>query len=250
MLSQFLTSYSLKGDIIARTKEYGNLPILKIEILPYFKEERMKIEYNNSILTCDFSKAFFHDKKDYKLKIIIGVNEFENPIVIEDLNSDSVNEIEIKDIIDDNYTIELYYYSYYSGIRNKDTKISLKNDVIMFGDIVKARFNAKKQIIFDKCRISEGNKKIKNNIITNIKYLYDDGENRVYEGNLKTPYTKNSKIIFYADHPDMIRKVFFVSKSAIENKKEANFDINKNSIVNDNNTGIGIYHMSSIYLKK
>lgn len=250
LLSQFLASNRKKGKFVAKTRDYSVLPILKIEIAPYFKESNMELEFDEGILTCDFSKAFFHDKKDYKLKLIIGTEEFEEPIVLEDLNCDSVNEVSIDDLEDDNYTIELYYYSEYTGIRSKDIKIMLNNDCFMFGDIVKASFNAREQVVFDKCRTSEGNKKIKDNVISDLKFAFDEGENRVYEGTLKTPYAKKAKVIFYADEPDMIRKVFFIYGANSEIRKEANYDLNKNSMVSDEPVDGKVYHMSSIYIRR
>lgn len=249
-LSQFLASIHKKGKFIVKTIDYGVLPIFKIEIAPYFKEENMELEFNEGILTCDFSKAFFHEKKEYKLKLIIGTEEFEEPIILDGLNCNSANKITIDNLDDDNYTIELYYYSEYSGIRSEDVKIMLKNDYFMFGDIVKANFNARKQVDFVKCLTLEGNKKIKDNIVYDIKYLFNDGENRVYEGVLKTPYIKKAKVIFYADKPDMIRKVFFVFGVNSEIKKEANYDLNKNSMVSDEQVDGKIYHISSIYVRK
>ena len=250
LLSQFLASNRKKGKFVAKTRDYSVLPILKIEIAPYFKESNMELEFDEGILTCDFSKAFFHDKKDYKLKLIIGTEEFEQPIVLEDLNCDSINEVSIDDLEDDNYTIELYYYSEYTGIRSKDIKIMLNNDCFMFGDIVKASFKAREKVVFDKCRTSEGNKKIKDNVIYDIKFAFDEGENRVYEGTLKTPYAKKAKVIFYADEPDVIRKVFFIYGANSEIRKEANYDLNKNSLVSDEPVDGKIYHMSSIYIKR
>ena len=250
LLSQFLASNRKKGKFVAKTRDYSVLPILKIEIAPYFKESNMELEFDEGILTCDFSKAFFHDKKDYKLKLIIGTEEFEQPIVLEELNCDSINEVSIDDLDDDNYTIELYYYSEYTGIRSKDIKIMLNNDCFMFGDIVKASFNAREKVVFDKCRTSEGNKKIKDNVIYDIKFAFDEGENRVYEGTLKTPYAKKAKVIFYADEPDVIRKVFFIYGVNSEIRKEANYDLNKNSLVSDEPVDGKIYHMSSIYIKR
>lgn len=250
LLSQFLASNRKKGKFVAKTKDYSVLPIFKIEIDPYFKESNMELEFNEGTLKCDFSKAFFHDKKDYKLKLIIGTEEFEEPIVLEDLKCDSVNEVSIDGLEDDNYTIELYYYSEYSGIRSKDIKIMLKDDCFMFGDIVKASFNAREQAVFYKCRTSEGNKKIKDNVIYDLKFVFNEGENRVYEGFLKTPYVKKAKVIFYADEPDMVRKVFFVYGVNSEIKKEANYDLNKNAIVSDEPVDGKIYHMSSMYVRR
>lgn len=250
LISQFISSQRKKGKFYALSKEYGRLPIFSVILVPYFKETNMILEYDSGLLKYDFSSAFIHDKKNYKIKMKIGTEEFDEPIEIEDLDVNNEGQINIEDFEDDSYTIELYYYTDYSGIKGNDVKIHLKDDRLMFGDVVKAKFNSRDIVVIDKCRVSEGNKKIKDNIITDLKYIFDDGENRVYEGLLKTPFSKRCKIMFYADSPDMIRKVFFLFGANFEIRKEGHFDIQKKSIVSSDVIEDKVFKMSSIYIKK
>lgn len=249
LISQFLSTNRKKGQFFAKTNSYGILPLFKVVENPYFKEDSLELGYDDGVLTYDFSKAFIHDKKDYFIKILIGVDELEEPIVLDELSPDDVGTAELSNFEDGTYTIEIYYYTNYSGIKGKEIKINLRDDCFTFGDDVKASFNSKEEILLQKCRISKTvTKKFKDTLIFDYKFLYDDGENRVYQGLLKSPATKHANVIFFASSPKTIRKIYFVYENNPSIKKEAHFNVQKNGITSDELVDGKVLFMSSIYI--
>lgn len=252
LVSQFLVSHNEeKGEFFALTQKFGKLLLFKVVKNPYFKEENLVLDYENGILTYDFSQAFIHDKKDYYMKLRIGTEEDEDPFELEDLSVDKEEKIEIEDLKDGEYTIRIYYYTTYSGMKGEERIIPLVDDFIMLGDDVKAKIYSAHEITLQKCKISdETTRKFKDTFITDQKFLYTDGEYRVFEGILNRPRTKKAKIIFYVSNITTIRKIYFVFNNDFSQKKEAHYDVQNNDIVCSDLSEGKIVFMSSIYVKK